>query len=479
MILQAIGDKKKQSVLKQIKALLIEQMPARESKAAALFCDQYFKRVPLHEVTGLSPELHAIMITGQLEFLRQRNPGQLLIRVFNSPENHDDQDYQNTVVEMANDDMPFLVDTVSMVMQEMKLAVRLIVHPVINAQRDQKGALESLHPEAGKQTQKESFIRIHLEKQTDPGVLAEVESRLKARMEKVRIAVADWRPMEEYLGHAIAEFGKNAPGLSDSVRKECISFLKWVSDDNFVFIGVRSYDIARDGNTTSLKIVKGTGLGLLREHGKPVLSRPLDNFSSESSLNQDEPLIITKTNNRSPMHRGGYMDYIGVLRYDEKGTVIGEFRIIGLFTSMAYRQRVEDIPLLSMKINNVLQGSGLQENRHAWKTLLHILETLPRDDVMQASSSELLAIATGVLDLQERQTVRLFVRKERFGRFFSCLAYIPRDHWNTENREKIQRILKRASRESRSITRSGFRSRRWPDYGSSSGQRPVKIHSLM
>jgi len=208
--------------------------------------------------------------------------------------------------------------------------------------------------------------------------------------------------------------------------------------------GARDYTIVNDDKTTCLNIVDGTGLGLLREHGKTILSRPMASLSGEARFNQNAPLIITKTNTRSRIHRSGYMDYIGVLRFDEQGTVIGEHRFIGLFTSLAYLQRVADIPLVSMKVNTVLENSGLKENRHAWKSLLHILETLPRDDLLQATSTELLAIATGVLDLQERQAVRLFIRRERFGRFFSCLVYIPRDHWNTENREKIQRILKRA-----------------------------------
>jgi len=388
--------------------------------------------------------MFAAMVARQIEFLRQRKRKSLLIRVFNPEKGTDGWDCQHTIVEMVNDDMPFLVDTASMVLQELNLGVRLIVHPILNVKRDTNGKFESFHPKATKQTEKESFIHIHLEKLTDPTVLTSVESQLKSRMAKVRTSVADWQPMQENLELAIAEFGKNAPDLPKVVQAECVEFLKWVKDDHFMFIGARMYDIVQDGEADSLKVVEGTGLGLLREHGKATLSRPLVNMSSKSHFSRRVPLIITKTMMRSPMHRSGYMDYIGVLRFDADGKVIGEYRFIGLFTSMAYLQRVADTPLVSMKIKTVLENSGLKENRHAWKSLLHILETLPRDEVFQASSAELLAIATGVLDLQERQTVRLFIRRERFGRFFSCLVYIPRDHWNTENREKIQRILKRA-----------------------------------
>jgi glutamate dehydrogenase len=441
---QAKIDKDRKSIINQINTILTKRMPAGAARQAGFFSEIYFKRVPMTDLHKNSPVFLATMVAEQIKFMQQRQPGELLIRVINPDKEKDGWECGHTVLEMVNDDMPFLVDTASMVARELNLGVHLIVHPVFNVERDKDGLLKKLHPRASRQSTKESFIHIHIDKRTDPAVLASVESCLKSRMAKIRASVADWQPMKDRLEEAIAEFGKNAPDLSMAVHKECIAFLKWVGEDHFMFIGARNYDIVNDGKTESLNVVDGTGLGLLREHGKTILSRPMASISGEARFSRNAPLIITKTNTRSPMHRSGYMDYIGVLRFNENGDVIGEYRFIGLFTSLAYLQRVADTPLVSMKIKTVLENSGLKENRHAWKSLLHILETLPRDDVLQATSTELLSIATGVLDLQERQAVRLFIRRERFGRFFSCLVYIPRDHWNTENREKIQRILKRA-----------------------------------
>ena len=442
--MQVDSNKNKQQIIKQIKVALAAGMSVSAASQAALFCDVYFKRVPLSQLSRETPEVFANMVIRQFEFLQRRKPGELLIRVINPEKDRDGWDCKHTIVELANDDMPFLVDTASLTLQELGLSAHLIVHPVFNIERGKDGIFKILRIKPGKNSVKESFIHILLEKQTEPAVLAFIESSLKSRMAIVRTTVADWEPMTGQMEEAISEFGTDAPDLPENVRKECIDFLNWVGDNHFMFIGARIYDIVEDDNIASLKVVDGTGLGLLREHGKSVLSRPLTSLSTEARFNQNAPLIITKTISRSPMHRSGYMDYIGVLRFDKKGKVIGEYRFIGLFTSLAYLQRVAETPLISMKVKTVLDSSGLKENLHAWKSLLHILETLPRDDVLQASSTELLAIAMGVLDLQERQTVRLFIRRERFGRFFSCLVYIPRDHWNTENRLKIQRILKRA-----------------------------------
>jgi len=441
--MQSNNDKSRQFILKRLKTVLASRLPAA-ARQAAFFSEVYFKRMPLADMSRDTPEIFAGMVCGQLEFLQQRKPGELLIRVFNPDKGSDGWDCRHTIVEMANDDMPFLVDTASMVMQELGLGIHLIIHPVLNVQRDTNGRLKALHANTGKQSETESFIHIRLDKQTDPAVLASVKSHLKSRMARVCATVTDWQAMKGSLEVAQTEFGRHAPDLPEEARKECVNFLKWAGNDHFMFIGARTYDIVRDDRVDTLKIVDGTGLGLLREHGKTVLSRPIASLGDETRFNPNAPLIITKTIMRSPMHRSGYMDYIGVLRFDKSGKVIGEYRFVGLFTSFAYLERVADTPLLSMKVKTVLENSGLKEHRHAWKSLLHIIETLPRDDVLQASSTELLEIATGVLDLQERQTVRLFIRRDRFGRFFSCLVYIPRDYWNTENREKIQRILKRA-----------------------------------
>jgi len=440
----ANNEKSKRLLIKKIKTELTKKLVAKAANQAALFCDVFFKRVPLTEFNHEAPETIAAMVINQIEFLQNRKKGQLSLRVFNPEKKRDGWDCQHTVVELCNDDMPFLVDTSSMVMQELNLGAHLTVHPVLNVDRDTKGKLKSFHPKSTRNSIKESFIHIHIDKQTDPTVLASIESQLTTRMALIRKTVADWQPMKESLARAIAEFGENAPDLPSKVRKECVDFLKWIDDDHFMFIGSRTYDVVQKGNIASLKVVNGTGLGLLREDGKTVLSRPIASVGDESRFNPNAPLIITKANSRSPVHRSGYMDYIGVLRFGESGNIVGEYRLIGLFTSLAYQERIADTPLVAMKVKTVLENSGLRENMHAWKSLLHILETLPRDEVFQASSTELLTIAMGVLDLQERQTVRLFIRRERFGRFFSCLVYIPRDHWNTENREKIQFILKRA-----------------------------------
>ena len=293
---QVKSNKSKQSILEQIKDVLSNRMPARLARQAAFYSDVYFKRVPTNDLTRESAVMHATMVARQLDFLQQRKPGELLLRVFNAGKQQDGWECQHTIVELANDDMPFLVDTANMAMQELNLGVHLIVHPVFNIERDSAGKFMTFHPRANAKSKKESFIHIHIEKQTGPVVLSAVEALLKTRMAMVRTTVDDWLPMKENLKVAIAEFGENVPELKQSVRQECVKFLKWVRDDHFMLIGARMYDIVEDGKTATLRVVDGTGLGLLREHGKTILSRPMASLSGEARYNQNAPLIITKTN---------------------------------------------------------------------------------------------------------------------------------------------------------------------------------------
>ncbi len=199
-------------------------MEATEAKQAALFCDIFFKRVPVNELSEDKPAQVAAMVINQLEFLQKKKKGDLSIRVFNPEKERDGWECEHTVVEMCNDDMPFLVDSSSMAMQELNLGVHLIVHPVLNVERDSKGKLKSFHPKSTKNSAKESFIHMHLDKQTDPAVLSSIETLLKSRLATVRTSVADWQPMQERLELAISEFGRNAPDLPDTVRDECVKF---------------------------------------------------------------------------------------------------------------------------------------------------------------------------------------------------------------------------------------------------------------
>ena len=412
--------------------------------STAGFAREFLRRVPAPELMEQKPEHLAAMTRGFYEFARQRLRGEVSIRVYNPELERDGWQCPHSVVEIVNDDMPFLVDSVVLALSELGLSAHLIIHPVLRVRRDQGGHWLALC-EAEADAPGESMMHVQVDRQTYPETLSKIEHRILSGLGDVRRAVRDWRQMRGRAREISETFADANCFIVEADRSEARDFFAWLADDHFTFLGYRQYVIEELDGERVLKALPETGLGIMHPEHRDAPVRPLKELARGGERQSaDSPIIITKTNAASTIHRGGYMDYISVLDFDEHGSVTGEKRLIGLFTSNAYIRRCHDTPLVRRKVEEVVRLSGLRPNSHAGKALLHIMETLPRDELFQATSEELLDLAIGILDLQERSQTRLFMRRERFGRFFSCLVFIPRDRFNTENRQKIQAILKRA-----------------------------------
>ncbi|MDT8319168.1 MAG: NAD-glutamate dehydrogenase [Xanthomonadales bacterium] len=437
-------EKDKAALIENVIAILAERMTKSNATLAVRFVEQSLPRIPLEELQQESPETLATIVGRQLRFMDKKSAGQMLIRIFNPSPDTEGWDSDHTVIEIVNDDQPFLVDSSTLALSELGLGIHLIVHPVIRVSRDAKGRLKNIYPKQSTEGHAESFMHFQVDRSTDPEQHEEIRLRLERCLEDARLAFQDWRDMEGRALDAEQKLAIWSPQADDLWLKECRQFIRWLLDDHFIFLGTRDYEVIETGDGLELRVIADSGLGILRESRRTVTSRPLTSLATAAwQQAQKFPMIITKTNARSTVHRSGYMDYIGVLRFDDQGRTIGERRFLGLFTSMAYNLRAMDTPVIRVRAKKVLDAANLREGSHAWKSMMHILETLPRDELFQASSRELLEIATGVLNLHERQRVRLLIRRERYGRFYSCLVYLPREHFNTENREKIQKILKR------------------------------------
>jgi len=435
----------KQSLLKQVSAAMDSRLGPTAVELGKAYMEYYFRRVPMAELATDNAEVLADMLVSQLKFMTRRPAGQSLLRVYNPDMTSHGWESRNSVVEMVNDDKPFLVDSATLALAEMGLDVRLIIHPVIKVRRGKSGRLLAIEGRENATATSESFIQIQFNRQNSAEALQAIHNRLAAAIRDVERAVRDFSPMVEEAGKVAELMPKWARRAEAEVMEESQEFMRWLTDNHFIFLGTREYNVVKVGKRYEMQIVQGSGLGILEEGESTVAARPLSELAEHARTRSDNtPLIITKTNSRSTVHRVGYMDYIALLRYDNRGNVVGERRFLGLFTSSAYRTSVMDTPVVRRKVAQVVAQLSLRPGSHAWKSLMHILESLPRDELLQASAAELTEIAEGVLNLQERRRVRLFIRREQYGRFYSCLVYIPRERFNTENREKIQAILKRA-----------------------------------
>ncbi|HSM10523.1 MAG TPA: NAD-glutamate dehydrogenase, partial [Lysobacter sp.] len=361
-----------------------------------------------------------------------------LVRMFNPSLETHGWDSAHTVLQIVNDDMPFLVDSVTMALTELGIGVHVLGHPVINVQRDKGGKLVSVGSGSP-----ESLMHLEVDRLAPEAMAATVRS-VHAVLADVRAIVRDWAQMRGRMLEVAEDLGSRKLPVSDAGRREAQEYLRWAADDHFTLLGYREYEVVRKGDEEVLEAVPGSGLGLLRgqDTRKP---RPLTSLAAHYMPQSGavDALILTKTNARATVHRPGYMDYIGVLSFDAKGKPVREERFLGLYTSSAYNRRPWDIPIVRQRFDYVMEKSGLPANSHSGKALRHILETLPRDELFQSTGEELLRTAMGILGLQERVGSKLFLRRDRYGRFFSTLVYIPRERFNTDVRLRIEAMLKR------------------------------------
>lgn len=410
---------------------------ARHAEAEA-FIHAFYKRMSSDELPQHNAQGWAELASDFLDFARARKPGKAQVRLFNPTMKSEGWESSHTVVQIANDDMPFLVDSVTMALAEQGIGVHVLGHPVVMFQRDKAGKLLSVG-----EGQPESLMHLEIDRQPAEA-MPKIQKALEAVLADVRAAVRDWPQMKARMKQVAEDLGQRNLPVSEAGKHEAQEFLRWAADNHFTFLGYREYEVVRKGEQEVLSAIKASGMGLLRDKdvGKPRLLTSLAAHYMPQSGSVDA-LILTKTNSRATVHRPGYMDYIGVLSFDAKGKPVREERFLGLYTSSAYNRRPWDIPLVRERHNYVMQQSGLNPDSHSGKALRHILESLPRDEMFQSSEEELLRTATGILGLQERVRSKLFLRRDRYGRFFSVLVYIPRDRFSTDVRLRIEAMLKR------------------------------------
>jgi glutamate dehydrogenase len=344
------------------------------------------------------------------------------------------------VLEIVNDDMPFLVDSVLGELNERGLDIRLVVHPVFTVERDAAGNLVAFRGTRKAEAWRESFIHIHIEGVAETAQREQIARALAEVLSDVRTCVDDWRPMLTRAGEIIAESRANPPPLPADEIAEAIQFLEWLVGDNFTLLGARDYRFTPDA-PQPLQPKFETGLGLLRSRTVRLLrrGRELVVFTPDIIEFLEEPklLIVTKAAVRSRVHRRVHLDYIGVKRFDPDGKLVGECRFCGLFTSTAYTRSVRTIPYLRRKVDNVIRRAGFDASSHSGKALVNVLEHYPRDELFQVAEDMLYQFALIILQLDERPRVRVLPRVDGFDRFVSVIVYIPRDRYDSEVRAAI------------------------------------------
>lgn len=417
---------------------------------AERFVRLFYANVPPDDILHEHPDnLYGAALALWSHAQKRLEAGRAKIQVYNPRPEEQGWKSAHSVVEIINDDMPFLVDSVTAELNRLGVEVYLVIHPIIRLERDAKGRLLSLLDEAAKEGSGESFMHIQISEQPAEQ-LAEIREGLTAVLADVRASVEDWRGMRGLLSEIVAELEQTPPPLPAEEIAEGVAFLKWMNDDHFTYLGYREYNFEGKGADAVARVLPESGMGVLRDEQVSVFDglRNLGSLPADvrDFLKQPELLRCTKSNRRATVHRPVHMDTVAVKLFDKKGRVTGERLFLGLFTSVAYSRSPRVIPLLRQKIDRVAVRAGFDPGSHDGKSLMHILETYPRDELFQIGEDELLDTAMSILHLQERQRIALFVRRDPFERFVSCLVYIPHERYDTALRHKFQDILATAYR---------------------------------
>jgi glutamate dehydrogenase len=415
---------------------------------AARFAEHFYRHVAAEDVLERDESALAGAALSALELLRQRAPGEAALRVFTPPAEDDDFAGGHSVVEIVTDDVPFLVDSVTGELNRTGITVHLAVHPVVRVRRDGGGRLTDIVGLADDDSMgaaTESVMQFHIDRHSDADALDRIADRLRSILSDVRASVADWQSMRDQLDASIAEIEASKPPISDDEVQETIALLRWLANDHFMFVGYREYDFPRSGAAIRIEIVPGSGLGILRNPSvtiyddlldRPRLPPEIGEFILSPSL-----VMVGKANRRSTVQRTSRLDTIALRRFDAAGRVIGGRLFAGLFTSIVFTSSPRQIPVLRRKVAAVLDASGFPPKSHDGRGLLHILETLPRDELFQFDAPALLDTSLGILRLRDRQRVALFVHREPLGRSVSCFVYVPRDRFDTRLRKRLGAII--------------------------------------
>lgn len=433
-----------QKVIKHIH----DKLPEKEAKILEIFVENYFQSASPDDLAARSVlDLYGAALS-HWNFINFRKSTEFKVRVYNPQFEQHGWQSTHTVIEISVDDMPFLVDSLRMELDKNNFNIHFILQMGgVKFVRHPDGHILEMLPsdKNNHDIKSEAVIFFEINRQSDAAVLQDIKEGLLKVLKDVAKATRDWQAMQNKMEQATKLVEKNELKLPKHEYDEQIEFLKWVNDNHFTYLGYCELKLIISESDVEWVMVEHSGLGVLSNQSPKVIRRQSEIPPRAQALARSkDPIFLGKTNTIATIHRPVFTDSISVKIFNVKGEVIGEHRFIGLYTSAAYNRSPDHIPWMRQKVKNILKKSNVVPESHDGKTILNILHTaIPRDDFLQGNENDLFDISMGIFHLQERQKISLYVREDIFGRFVSCLVYVPRDKFNSELRKKIQLILEK------------------------------------
>tara|TARA_R110001592_G_scaffold29350_10_gene106678 strand:- start:57554 stop:62380 length:4827 start_codon:yes stop_codon:yes gene_type:complete len=425
-------------LLEDARKALPAKSPAGLNKMLEILCGKIIQ----DDREFFDPQMMATMAMSHWEMAKEREKGEPKLRIY-CP-NVEDGKCRKTVIDIVSDDLAFLVDSVAADINKNNLLIGILIHPNIYTSYDKNGDLKDIKPVSEKGYHRQAHIHVQINETLSDQAIKELKESLYMVLDDVFYANVDWKPILSKLQEASGALNTARTNRPAAEIQEHCAFLDYLYDNNFTLLGYREYAFIDGKSGVKSRTIKGSSLGLLHDDVSPayIMESVEELPQTLQELRRNlPPVSISKTNRLSTVHRRVPMDCVAVKIYDADGKVVGEKLFLGLFTSVTYSRSVSDVPYLRVKVENAMEESGYIEGTHDAKALRHILEKYPRDELFQIEIEELLKICRNIIRLQERQRIALFLREDPFGRYISCLVYIPRDRFGTKLRKDIQHIL--------------------------------------
>lgn len=412
----------------------------------------YYRHIPAEEIVGDEPVNLVGAVRSHHQLAQQRMPGRPAVRLLNPTVAEDGWAREATVVQVVTDDMPYLVDSIAAEFARDGVQVQRIVHPIVVVTRDLTGELLEVHPDADPaqppaNSAAESWMYIEIDFVTDPNRARELDNRLSSVLGDVREVVEDAEKMAQTACQLAGELETDPPQLPQAEVAEGARLLRWLADGHFTFLGYRRYELVENPHPDSdgpavpaLRAVLASGLGVLRQDSLAARGLTAGPDSSTTAL-APSLLVLTQASAPSTVHRPVYPYYVGVKTFDAEGTVTGEHRFLGMFTTTALHENVLDIPVVCDRVREVIHRAGFPMESFSGQRMLEVLQNWPRADLFSADTDSLYSTTTGAITLSDRRRLRLFLRRDPYGRFYSCLVYLPQDRYTTRSRLAMQEVL--------------------------------------
>ena len=434
-----------QDVLTALRERIASDSGNDRREALQSFAKAFLRRLSDEDLLAAGPDTLFGMVSSAFGFADSKGTNASAVRVFNPTIERDGYETVGSVIETSTDDSPFLVDSVNEELLARNLVVSRLLHPVVGTIRDEQGRIERVL--SGRDaSHRESVMHFEVDRPLTDDEREKLAARVKQILHDVRLVVRDFEPMQERVKHMIELARGGAVRYSPQEVGETVDFLDWLLQYNFVLLGYREYELLElEPEQRAIRAVPGSGLGILSDVQRSAFADPTRLSALDPVIRRriedGDLLVFSKTNAYSSVHRRARMDYIGVRIVNPQGEILGEARLIGLFTSKAYMEPATKTPLLHHKLEQILEVEDLIPGSHDYKEVVELFESFPKDELFQASTQELRRLVVGLLQLEKHGGIRVLVRKDLYGRSVSVVVALPRDRFNAALRKRLQQFF--------------------------------------